>query len=243
MDPSGDKNPLHPNQPKRQIIKKRKIHDISTGQSHPGGGKPMETEEGSSYIDCSSSDESTYAPIKTQNRFSCLKNEEIPLRDNTANSKPPPIVLDGLVKNHRNTIEKVKTILQNSKFQIKYGMNKTNILTENLENYTKLKEYFVRSKQPFHTYTAKGEKTHAFVLRGLNEQTMPEDIKMDLLEQKIHIKNVYKMKGTRTPLFLIITDNQVTLKFLQKTVRIVDFTVISWERQYQTKRMVQCRKC
>lgn len=60
----------------------------------------------------------------------------------------------------------------------------------------------------WHTYAMKSEKTHTIVVNGLENCPDPEDIKKDLELKGIATKNVYKMKNTRSPLYVRGGDRQ-----------------------------------
>lgn len=60
-------------------------------------------------------------------------------------------------------------------------------------------------------------------LQGLTEKSEIEEIKKDLEDQMVPVEKVIRMKGTRDPLFLIITDNQVTIRIIKD----MDFAKIS----------------
>ncbi|KAJ8949388.1 hypothetical protein NQ318_007484 [Aromia moschata] len=63
------------------------------------------------------------------------------------------------------------------------------------------------------------------------------------LPRGINVKKVILMRGTRSPLYLVVTDNQVTLAELQKSVHTIQFTKITWERRQNNRQMIQCRRC
>lgn len=79
-----------------------------------------------------------------------------------------------------------------------------------------MRQYFDTSGQEFFTYTPKHEKTHAFVLKGLGEYAESSIIGVELEEKcGIKTKNIYQMKGTYNPTFLVITEGEVSPKILQ----------------------------
>lgn len=51
------------------------------------------------------------------------------------------------------------------------------------------------------------------------------------------------MKTRFKPLYLIITNNDVTLKELQSRVRFLLYTKIEWERRKNERQITQCRRC
>lgn len=100
-----------------------------------------------------------------------------------------------------------------------YTMNNYRIL---------MKELTEQNIQLLHTNTPKDEKTHGFVLRGLDSAPEVEEVKQDLEEiHKITTKNIYKMNTKFRPIYLIITDKEVTLNFLQTNIKYVCQTKIN----------------
>jgi hypothetical protein len=55
----------------------------------------------------------------------------------------------------------------------------------------------------FHTYTHKTEKTHAFVLRGLDQKPTPKEIAEALIEENINLLEIYNMRGTNRSAYLV----------------------------------------
>lgn len=220
--------------------RRKKIKDmINPTQTHPGGAKqPSNT---------STEVVEAEEPIATTNRFKNLHVEETKMQIDDSEStkiKPPPIVLQGLIDDHNQTVKRIAERIGNKSFHIRYGRESSNIYTNKLEDHKKLKEYFLNLGQKFHSYTLKNEKTHAHVLKGLNSNIeIPEIIDELKNIYEIDVKDIYKMRGTRNPMFLVITSSQVTLKQLKREVRTLCYTVIHWERQYRTKQMTICKRC
>ncbi|CAG9824512.1 unnamed protein product [Phaedon cochleariae] len=50
-------------------------------------------------------------------------------------------------------------------FYLKYGHNSTLLYADNEKDYERLRDQFKKEELPFHTYTQKKNKTHAFVVR------------------------------------------------------------------------------
>lgn len=159
-------------------------------------------------------------------------------------SKPPPIVIHHKI-NSKDFVQLLKLDIKKG-FEIKYTRNNTNVFINDHKEY---KTYLLKLKgnQPdnleFHTYATKEEKTHAFVLKGLDQTTDLEYLKENLGNQdKINVKNIFAMKN-RKGLFLVVTDNSITEKYLNRNLRVVCHTRVTWERQVQTNQIIQCRKC
>ena len=88
------------------------------------------------------------------------------------------------------------------------------------------------------------KKKHAFVLTGLQHQPHPDEIKEEMRNNyDITTKAVYLMKKTRTPLYLVVLDSSVKLKYLNQQVKYVDNVRIYWRRRINDKQATQCHRC
>lgn len=215
--------------------KKVKLRDEENpNQTHPGGvfpPLPMEI--------------SSPPRITLKNRFEPLGND---IPEPSVPTKPklriPPIVVDGVFEKHSETVKIIKKIIgEETKFHIRYGKNTSNVFVETEEAFNNLKKYFLSDDLEFHSFTRRDKKSHAFVVRGLNDDQNLEDLRTDLSESNLNIKDIFKMKGTRNPAYLVITDQKTTLRYLKQHVRIVNYTVVSWERHYSNRKITQCRRC
>lgn len=108
---------------------------------------------------------------------------------------------------------------------MKYTSQNTSIYLANITDWKTLKQALANEKTDFHSYTAKDEKMHAFVLSGLDNDTCIEDVENDLINNGLSIIKVYRMRSKRAP-FLIIIKNDVLLRHLQQRVKIVNYTRI-----------------
>lgn len=160
-----------------------------------------------------------------------------------AGKKPPPIVIHGKFNDHK----KLNTFLS-SKLRDRYFWKHSNASTSlqvmNRADWDQVNKFFEEGHIEFHTYTPKDEKTHAFILKGLYHDVEVDDIKEELtVDHQIEVKQLYTLKGTRHPLYMLVTNNKMTLKELQTKVRYVDHTSISWERHVNSKSIIQCHRC
>ncbi|KAK9730378.1 hypothetical protein QE152_g15252 [Popillia japonica] len=125
---------------------------------------------------------------------------------------------------------------------------------------------------PFYTYTPKGEKTNAYVIKGLYEDVEEDDIKNELLELRVQIRNAYVIKGlyedveeddiknellelrvqisavtrfkrSKYPIFMCVVKRSVTLKDLQKAGRYLQHTRVYYEPHTSKKEATQRHKC
>lgn len=57
-------------------------------------------------------------------------------------------------------------------------------------------------------------------MNGLENNPTVEDIMDKLKENEVSVKNVYLMKGTRSPLYIVVKGSDITMKNLQKKYNI-----------------------
>lgn len=165
-------------------------------------------------------------------------------------SKPPPIVIHHKMKNTKEFSDLLKKDITKG-FELKYTKNNTNLFIKDTNEYRKYlqkikknqedKDQDPEDKLEFHTYTEKSEKNHAFVLKGLDSDL--DYLKEELENQsKINVVNVYEMKNAQG-LFLVITDNSITEKYLNKNLNVVCHTRVTWARHVNRKQIIQCHRC
>ncbi|CAH1110394.1 unnamed protein product [Psylliodes chrysocephalus] len=141
----------------------------------------------------------------------------------------PPIIIDGKTMSQNSLITDIKRIVT-GKFSIKHTNTSTILFLEEKEDHEKMVKSIRTEKLPYHTYSNRDEKTHAFVLRGLADGTKIEDIDEDLTEEyDIKARSIYRMNTKNRPLFLVITDPSLTLDYLNKNARRVLYTRVVWE--------------
>lgn len=169
----------------------------------------------------------------------------IHLQSNKKPAKPPPIVIHHKTEKSRELVNLLKPEIKKG-FEIKYTKNNTNLYIQDTEEYNKILpqiKLLADDEFQFHTYTQKSEKTHAFVLKGLDVGTDTEYLREEFRNQnKIQVIEIYKMKNTNS-LFLIVTDNSITEKYLNKNLKVICHTRITWSRHENHKQITQCRRC
>lgn len=252
---------------KFKIIKTTKLHPISKNISVQSTSmNDSNTEESTinmaetstSTAEASSSIKSALKiSIPTQNRYEALENADEDVMEILSDSedtinknksinkghKPPPIVLHYKIESHSNFVQKLQTHVQKG-FTIKNTKNNTNLFIQDADEYRKYLQVLEAEQVNYHTYTEKGNKTHAFILKGIDSNPTPEEIKEYLEENyKFKVVNVYKLKNTNRDMYLIITDNTIYLKYLIANVKYVCYTKITWERHQNKNKIVQCRRC
>jgi hypothetical protein len=55
--------------------------------------------------------------------------------------------------------------------------------------------------------------------------------------------NVYKMKNSRSPLYVVITNNKTSLSDIETKAKTIEYVVVRWQRLINIKQIVQCHKC
>ncbi|CAH1104160.1 unnamed protein product [Psylliodes chrysocephalus] len=128
----------------------------------------------------------------------------------------PPIVIYGKTKNQTELIRDIKAITT-GEFPVKHTNYTTIIFVENKADHEKILNNIKSGKMPFHTYTAREDKFHVFVLRNFAEDIKVEYIRENLEEeQEIVARDIFPMKTKERPLYLIVTDPVMTLDYLNK---------------------------
>ena len=183
----------------------------------------------------------------TPNRYASLSQEdEIIVSNENQNSKkrpPPPIIIKGKPAQgkHKEFISIISNKIKKG-FHIINRENNTNLFIHSEDEWISYKNYLKEEKVEFFSYTMKKEKNHAFVLKGIEHEDDPETIKGWLLDQNLPVQHVYKMRTRGQPLFMIITNNEITLKIISN-IKTLDHVVIKWENVINKKQHIQCRRC
>lgn len=155
--------------------------------------------------------------------------------------KPPAIIIHGKMKNHKDLYNLLRKTADD-KFTIKYTKNNTNVMVNDSSSWNAIKQALTKRNISHHSYTPKSDKTHAFVITGLDQQPEVDDIKSELIQAGIAVKNVFEMKNTHRPKYLITTDKITTLKSISQ-IKYLCFTKISFSRHYNNKLITQCHRC
>ncbi|KAG5877097.1 hypothetical protein JTB14_006392 [Gonioctena quinquepunctata] len=174
--------------------------------------------------------------IEISNRYELLPNEEmeIPTEEHTeeiskAMNKPkgkaqtpvvsnkqkiPPIVIKGKLT-AESTMASLRTAIKGRKFTIEHKRHNTMIYPKSNEDRIIIMQLLQKINYEFHTYTWKEEKTHAFILKGLDQEPTIDEIKVALLDEyKLEAKKVYRF-GTYNAIYMVVTPKNYTLKHMQ----------------------------
>ncbi|KAK4882419.1 hypothetical protein RN001_005738 [Aquatica leii] len=134
---------------------------------------------------------------------------------NSKQEKNPPIIIHSDITNHEQFLEYVQQNVPKG-FEIKYTKNNVTVYVSDEKDWSNLNKTLQKDKIEYHTYTHKNQKPHAFVLRSLDHEPEPTDVKHEIeKDYGIKIKEVYRMRGTKRPAFLVITEQGIKLRPLQ----------------------------
>lgn len=149
---------------------------------------------------------------------------------------PPPIIIKGKPDDHLKFIQDIKNSI-GEKFYIKYTKYNTNIYTSSNDNHLKLKEKLISDKREFYTYTIKTDKTHAYIMRGLQVNKIEERVSEELTTiYKVNVKSVVQLKTNYDPLYMVVTGSDVRIIDLSK-IKFINHTKVTWERKLNTKKL------
>lgn len=221
--------------------KRRKVSDSTNDDfKHPGNAKHPKFDH--------------KRDVHTSNSFEVLTTEDEHME--VDNGQPithpqmkvnpkriPPIVLHGKIEDHQTFTKNLKDLCK-GKYFIKYREYTTNIFMDNMEDYNKVLDAFKKEDDvDCHTFTTKEQKTHAFVLYGLENKPETREIAEDLLTNSIPVQKVFLMNGTKQPCYMVVTNNKVTLRKLQKDIKVLLYTRIRWGRVHKKREIIMCHRC
>ncbi|KYB26491.1 hypothetical protein TcasGA2_TC033736 [Tribolium castaneum] len=155
---------------------------------------------------------------------------------------PPPIVIHGKAKDHAALLQFCKK-QAGENFTIKYTRERTIISTKTKKEYNSIKEKMEQDELEYHTYTTREEKTHAFVLHGLDKGPEIPELVAEMKEKGVDLINMYEMKNTQRPLFLVITGKYETLNSISKKCPALSHIRVSFHRYVKKTRITQCHRC
>lgn len=158
-------------------------------------------------------------------------------------SNMPPIVVDGQTKNQNTLIQDLRATVKGN-FSVKHTANSTILFVDDRDDHNKVLKNIQEEKISYHTYTTNEDKSHALVLRGLAKGTTISDIEEDLdIQYEIKTRSIFLMNTKNRPLYLVVTDPSLTLDYLNKNIRRVLYTCITWELRRSVQQIIQCRNC
>ena len=191
-----------------------------------------------------------YAPLQTddndnENNMEEENEEETSTTQTQAPRRqaPAPIVIIREAQNYKDITNMLRNITGGG-FYMNYTRNNINVYLDKKEHKKQIIQKLKENKIQFHTYTDPDEKTHAFVLRGLDFEPTIEQIEKELVEQhQLPVKKIYTMRTKYRPLYLVITTAEVALKEMQNKIKHIMYTKVSWERHKNKRILTQCHQC
>lgn len=165
---------------------------------------------------------------------------------------PPPVVLKGQLTDLAEVKKRLSEECGIRKVNFKYTRYNTLITVENEQDHNKLVIYFKeqqvdianKMKIEFHTYTPAPQKTHAFVVRGLDFEPTPDEVKQAFLDEyEVEVSSVYQMHTKFRPLYMIVTSSAITQKYLQNVVKFLMSVRVFIEERQNVRRIIQCHRC
>lgn len=159
--------------------------------------------------------------------------------------KMPPINVFG-----QDTTDLIKLSKESCKikeFHIKkYPNNKQAIITNNIQDYTKIVTALKQTLVQHYTYTPKQIKTQAFILRGLNNDDDTDTILADLKQHETDTLTFQKVtkfntKNAQSSLFLVSISCTSAVKDLF-AIKFVLYRCVKWER-IRRSGPTQCYRC
>lgn len=237
-----------------QMAKKRKMTtaDESNPQyTHPIGKAPREQPAIKTALQNKYSPPNISVPVPADmNKNPIPRPDEPEITTETAAStvalkpkRPPPIVVHGRFDNHK-TINAYLIGNLKENFFWRHGRDTTSLQTLCLDDWRTASRYMEIDDVEYHTYTPKGEKSHAFIIKGIYHNVEVADLKEELTrEHGIPVRELFTLKGTRYPMYMLVTNNNIAIKELQQKIKHLDKTRITWERHMNNKVIIQCHRC
>lgn len=224
-------------------LKKRRIQDESDPKiTHPSGkntnNKTVTTTDViNKYTKLT--DKTTLAEDMAKEPDTQNKNDKT--EDIVKIPRPPPIVIHGQFDGIARINKHLKDNLTGS-FHWRNSPNSTGLYLANKPDWETCKTMLQDNNVNYHTFSLKEDKTHAFVLRGLFHEAETTDIKEELTAQQIKVKEVFRMKGTRFPAYLVVTSSDFTVRKMEN-IKFIQYTKVRWERHHNNKFIIQCHRC
>ena len=167
---------------------------------------------------------------------------ENPDNNNSKKAKGLPIIL-GKNFNFTKLLEMGQQYT-NHGVNIKYTRANTTIFTSSKLDFIRLRKHLSQETNArFHTYTLKSEKTHAFVIKGLDNKPSDEEVKEELSEKGVDVVKVYTMSienENPNPINVVITTTKENIKTVRRKARINMLVVVKWERLTNRREIAQC---
>lgn len=201
--------------------------------------------------------------VNNQNRFAILSADNEKKDDNqySANNeaismpkpRPPPIYIREASNN--KLIESIQSCVGKNNFyvvDIKRGqLSETKVQAFTEAYYCNIVELLEKNNKQFYTYQLKSAKGLKVVIKGIDHNVDPADIKKDLIEQGFEVKNVVNIINrfkVRQPMFKVELTPEASKAPKGKphpiyNVKYVLYRKITVEEPHKTNTLPQCQNC
>ena len=187
--------------------------------------------------------------IITKNKFDCLP-ESVEKIDKPVNEKPPPIYLREII--NKDFLKKLLSIAENKLFvsPIKRGnINETKIQIFDIPHYRLVVDALEKCEKKFYTFQLKSSRGLRVVIKGIESNISPADIKEDLESQGFKIKNVSNIVNSQKipqPMFRVELEPEAAkIKGSHPIyeIKYVLYRRIQIEEPHKNRNPVQCFNC
>lgn len=148
--------------------------------------------------------------------------------------RPSPIIIDGKPVD----FARLRTLLTEhceQKFTIKFGPKTTAIHVESNSDKKRVFDALKSNQTNYWTYTNRDERSHAFVLYGLDCEVDLGELETEIKSKLPSVSRIYKINTQYRPLYLIITDNKTKLQDVQKSIKSVCYCKVTFKMHMNKK--------
>ena len=189
--------------------------------------------------------------IITKNKYECLPESEDQNSEKPKNEKPPPIYLREIIE--KEFLQKLLSLAENQLYisPIKRGnINETKIQVLNIPHYRLVVGELDKLNKRFYTFQMKSSRGLKVVLKGIESNIDPTEIREDLESQGFKVKNVNNIVNSKKipqPMFRFELEPESTKTVKGNhpiyNVNYVLYRRIQIEEPYKNRNPVQCFNC
>lgn len=187
--------------------------------------------------------------IKLTNQFESLSgnDEDEPIEPDPSPKNFPPIVVKTGMSPKSFVSEVLKFVKNDSKISFKHRRGTISIYTTSSEDYTIVQEKLKEKKYEFHSFSPKQDRVKRLVIKGLNCDYTPQEVKEELTQMGLEITKVTNMyKGKHMLNMFIVcfpTTTQLNTVLKSYKFKYVCMQKVSWCKYAPNKSVVQCYRC
>ena len=186
--------------------------------------------------------------ISLSNRFSSLPIED----EEPRKAKPPPIYIRE--KSSRGLDATLKTIIKQEHYMVdlsRGALKETKVQVSDPTDFTTLTNWLDTNKKEFYTYQNKTQKGLRVIIKGIDHEVKPEDIKEDLERQHFKVNwvfNVLNRFKQPQPMFKVelMPDTNKLPKGKVHPIYEIKYVLqrkVTVDEPYKRKGPVQCMNC